>query len=745
MILTIVILFLLSVSLFLISYCIFNMEKNIKSHTLYSLLGILSIVVMAFVMFIRIGFGRYFTTIDESYYISLLGTSRWYQSSIVSGYITPLSLHIMYPLFKNPVKETIVYSIFLSILYLLVLFHIYKLFGLSFTNSILSEVVLFMTPLFMWSMIQIRPQQIGLLVGLFLVAVFINKPPSWKLFLEAFVLFILLIFSHLLSFIIYSFVLVGFIILSTILNKHKMIEYYYKYKVLVGIIPLTWIVFLLFPYSHPILKNLTWLFNMTFGTRFSPTLFSVISSISILALLLFWYLVLIHFGNYLRNTLYSIWYLASKRVLYRSRPSRKVALFLGIVLAFSGAYLQFRLGSSLYLKIYDASIWALLLFQMGNIVFAILYIRGLFKKLTQGAVDKWVILSGIMAIIAGVMLLISFFMPSGNGVWGFHNWFIRGLQFFVPLASPIVSEMLLDDIAIERSTFMKISVSLLISSLIIVSILNTARVPYVYNYGATWNPELVNLCPAFHGAYLNREPQNKFSEFVTGNLLKACGNELSKNPSGQIMASSDSFSILERWYSPLSLYDFVNSLRAHEGNAVIIAGGNVSRNIFILSLFPNSRLIPIYHNEDCYLDKASETMPLILVGGPEVNPCSKFISNNIPVKLGANYVITSNFKYFIPAPSPWWNATQGLFVIYSVKYNGKPVLLIEGTNLDATLAGIYYFYSHIYLVPFNYKNVHYIVGKWVEDDGNVLSFAKETVDDNNGFSYEDKIEILEKG
>lgn len=735
---------LLLVSLFLINCYIFNInEENVKPRILYSPLSILSIIVVAFVVFIRIGFGRYFTTIDESYYLSLLGTSHWYQSSIVSGYVTPLSLHVLYPLFNNPVKEAIVYSVFVSILYLLVLFYIYRLFGLSFANSVLSEVVLFMTPLFMWSMIQIRPQQIGLLVGLFLVAVFISKPPSWRLFLEVLILFTLLIFSHLLSFIMYSLVLIGFITISIILNKSN-IEYWYKYKILIGAISLTWIVFLLFPYSHLILKNLTWLFNMTFGTQFSPTLFSMVSSVSILVLLLFWYFVLIHFGSYLRSTLYSIWYLASRRVLYESHPFRKVALFVGVVLVFSGAYLQFRFSSSLYLKIYGESVWALLLFQMGNIVFAILYLRGLFKKLTQGIEDNWVMLSGIMAIIAGVMLLISFFMPSGNGVWGFHNWFIRGLQFFVPLASPVVVDVILDEVATDRSAFMKISVSLLISSLIVVSVLNTARVPYVYNYDATWNPELVDLCPTFHGTYLSREPQGKFSEFVTSNLLKACGDELSKNPSGQLMASSDSFSILERKYSPLSLYDFVNSLKAHGGNAVIIAGGSIPRNIFILSLFPNSRLIPIYHSENCSLDELSKTLPLILVGGPEVNPCSKFISTDIPIKLGTNYVITPNSKYFVPFPSPWWNATQGLFVIYSVKYNGRPVLLVEGTNLDSTLAGIYYFHSYIYSVPSRYQNTHYIVGKWIEKDNNVLSFVKGAPGDNNGFSYGDKIEILEK-
>ncbi len=719
------------------------LDQDITPRLSKRFLVLLSIVTGTVVVFIRLAFGRYFTTIDESYYISLLGDPYWYWNSIVSGYITPFSLHILHYFFENPVNEVIWYSTIVAVVYVFLLFYIYRLFGLSYVHSIFSEIVLLMTPLFIWSMIQIRPQQIGLLVGLLLTAVFVNKSPSWKLFLVVSSLFILLIFSHLLSFIVYSALLVGYVTLSALLERQTT-NYRYKSVMLVVSIPLSWIVFLSFPYSRPILKNLTWLFNVTFGTRFSPTVFQVVSSFGVLLLLLLWYFVLIHFGDRFACSLSSIWHLVRRRVSCGQHPPRRILLLIGEVMVFAGAYLQFRFGSSLYLRIYSGSLWSLLLFQMGNIVFALLYLKGLLKQLDHG-IGKWAMLSGIMAIIAGIMLVVSFFMPSGNGIWGFHNWFIRGLQFFVPLASPIVAEVLLNDVHTDRSTFMKVSVSLLVSSLVMVSVLNTARVPGVYSYGAVWDPELVNLCSTFHGVYVSREPQGRFSEFVEGNLLKACGNELYATSSGQILVSSDSFNILEGEYLPLSLQDFVGSVKALRGNVLIVSGGEVSRNSFILSLFPGSRLVPVSRNEGCPLDELPGAVPSILVGGPGVNPCSKSLSAVISVKLGVNYVITPCSKYSVPSPSPWWNATKGLFVIYSVEYSGRPVLLIEGTNLDATLAGVYYFYSHIYMVSSVHRDAHYIVGEWIERDGKVLPFARGTPGDNNGFSYGDKIKILEQG
>ena len=719
-------------------------DGDVVSSTLKELLFLLSLIVGSIVLFIRISFGRYFTTIDESYYVSLLGNPHWYWSSIVSGYVTPFSLHLFYNFFRNPVDEVILYSVIVAVVYMITIFYIYRLFGLSPIHSIFSEVVLLTTPLFIWSMIQIRPQQAGLLVGFLLTAIFVNRSSSWKLFLEVFILFILLIFSHLLSFIIYSTLLIGYVTFS-VLSGDCSNEYYSKSAILVGVVPLSWMVFLSFPYSHPILKNLTWLFNVTFHTRVSFVSFSLISSLVILLLLLLWYAVLVRFGNRFASLLDSILYMVRGHMLGKSLPSKRVVFLIGLVLVFAGAYLQFRFGSSLYLNIYGKSIWALLLFQMGNIIFAVLYLRGLFNRLNQGRFRDWVILSGIMAGIAGSLLIISFFMPSGNGIWGFHNWFIRGLQFFVPFASPVVAEILLKDITINRSTFMKISVSLLISSLIVVSALNTARIPFIYHYGAVWNFETVGLCSAFHGVYVSREPQNRFSEFVEANLLKACENKMSKVISGSIVVSSDDLNIYKGVHSSSSLYDFVSSIKEFKSKILVIYGGEVFRNAFILSLFPDSRIVSISRDENCPLHRLLGKAPLILMGGPMANPCSKVISNSIPVELGMNYVITPNSRYSIPSPSPWWNATKGLFVVYSMRYNDQPVLLIEGTNLDATLAGLYYFYSHVYVSPLQYKNTRYIVGEWVERDGEVLPFAKGAPADKNGFSLGDKIIILERG
>ena len=706
---------------------------------------VISLLFAAIILYIREGFGWYFTTIDESYYVSLLSNPLWYKTSIVSGYITPFSLHALSPLFPTPVEEVVWYSAITGVIYALSIFLIYKVLGFSSQHSLLSVLILFMTPLYIWSVIQIRPQQVGLLVGLFATALFVRMKPTKRFFLIMPSLYILLIFSHVLSFILYSLLLITYISVRAITVEHG--EYLRKYPVLAISVVLSWIIFLAFPYSGPILRNMTWLFDSLLHISVASHAFLILSTGGITALLLGWYMVLHYLSGYFSGAHINLNIVIKEGMHIYHRAGRRFLALMGLLAILAVAYIQFRLGASVYMRVYQGSLVTLLLFQMGNLVFALLYLRGLFLNLERGQISDFELLSLLILLIASGFLIISFFMPPGNGIWGFRNWFIRALQYFVPLAAPVVGRQIMDDINSLKVNWQRLLISVFLALIIMISVLNTARVPGVYNYGAVWNHELVSLCNEFKGVYTPRDKLSIYSRFVENNLIKACGNKLSIGKTDRLMVSSDGFYISSYPYFSITIGEFGRDLIKDGNRTVVIFGGNVLRNLYIASLIKKALFIHVRHGGRCPLETARFRYPLLLIGGSASNPCTSAIekTGTLDVKLSANYVITPRSTYAVPSSNPWWNATEGLFVIYSLRYDNVPVLLVEGTNLDATLAGVYYLMTTVYPRVEDYSNAHYIVGKWMETDGTVIDAAKGVPKDTNGFSPKDRILVLEVG
>lgn len=673
---------------------------------------------------IRLAFGRYFTTIDESYYLSLLGDKTWYEG-IVSGYITPFLLHLVHSIgfLKNPVYSLYAYSLAMGLVYLFTVHHVYRVFIRRHLH--VSQLVLFMTPLFWWAIIQVRPQQMGLLLGIvlfFMVSRFkFNR--RWHPIATG-VLFLTLIFAHVLSFLVFSFVVVVYLLMG---RRRGASDETFKlkfYSVSLSIL-LAWAVFLVVPFTHPTLVNMRNLVDSMFRISLLLFQFKVLSELGLVLFLLSLYYMFRMLPRRLVNL--------SLSVAYRILGSR-FFMPIGAVVIVIAFMAQYHLGAGVYNSVYQGSVAAILLFQLGNIFFSIGYLEGIRKKLLNSELNSLDTASIIILLLAGASLGISVIMPKGNGVWGFHNWMIRVLQYWVFFAASAVGYGLYRDFSMDGTSLRRVGI-VIISALIFLSVLNTARIPSVYNYDATWSPSLVESCQLLHGIYVPRTPQTKISRFVTGNLLRACKSSL-----GAI--SSDIDGATPAFYISTQSMTIGGFLRGvSEGSVYFVSPRGSPTSVYFMNVVPES--MPLYINgNEC---PVIPSLPVILLGGPAVNPCVSELEGSLPVKVTSTLVSIDGKSFSVPTPRPWWNATRGIFVIQAAQLGGNPVLVIEGTNLDATLAGIYYYANFIMNNSESLGDVHYIVGLWEEQDNSVIPLAKGSVNDKNGFSLGDRIKILAVG
>ncbi|ASJ08335.1 hypothetical protein A3L11_03450 [Thermococcus siculi] len=139
---------------------------------------------------------------------------------------------------------------------------------------------------------------------------------------------------------------------------------------------------------------------------------------------------------------------------------------------------------------------------------------------------------------------------------------------------------------------------------------------------------------------------------------------------------------------------------------------------------------------------------VVSVGGPLVNPVTARYDNVSPVHMvienGVITIVTPQGNVTWKAPKPWWNATEGYFVIqgFADKSINATVFTIYGTDADSTAAGAYYFMNIIYPNITNYRDVHYIVGQWRDTEaGADIPLPGASQGDTSGFSAEDAIEI----
>ncbi|ASJ10001.1 hypothetical protein A3L12_01145 [Thermococcus sp. P6] len=143
---------------------------------------------------------------------------------------------------------------------------------------------------------------------------------------------------------------------------------------------------------------------------------------------------------------------------------------------------------------------------------------------------------------------------------------------------------------------------------------------------------------------------------------------------------------------------------------------------------------------------------VISVGGPLVNPVTAAYEDIAPVHMlinGSNVtIVTPNTNFTWSAPKPWWNATEGYFIIqvFQDDNTGAFVVTIYGTDADSTAAGAYYFMSNVYPNLANYTGIRYLVGLWQDTElGADIPLPGEDLGDTSGFSAGDTITIVEMG
>ncbi|AFL95057.1 hypothetical protein CL1_0852 [Thermococcus cleftensis] len=733
--------------LFLFLLCFLSVYLILFGEISYRI-KVLSLVILSLtlVVFIRMGFNRYFTTTDESYYLSLIARPMWYKTAIVSGYVTPILLRLFYRILGDPVKVVIWNSVFFMVLYVLVIFFSYRRFGFSDRHSLTAILLLFLTRMYLWPTIEARPQQVGLLVGLILVVLTISvnlRPSTVLLFVS---IYILLIFSHVLSFILYSTLILGYLTIKIVFGNAGE-SYLKKLDVTLVSILISWAIFVFMPYSYYLIKNMTWILNNMAGADMTVYQFSLIS---------LGFLVISSAGLYtfVRNLpisvgrFFEVFWNSIVDVL--ARISSKAILIVAVLGIAGAVVLQIILERSIYSDVYGGSLVSFLFFQMGNIAFGLFYVDGILYKIRQREISDLDILSLLWIFVSVGLLALSFFMPEGK-VWTFRNWFLRAIQYFVIFAAPVAAHALLKDEMFKhgfKSIFKPLLVASLVSMLIVISVLNTSRIPGFYDYDVVWPSDLVTLCQHYPSAgyYPRTEGSMYYTEFAVRNLVTACGGELLREPSilqGSVLASSDRFYVYTGNYVPLSLFNFERTPGTR-----ILCGRNSNTLAYAGSLLGISKLVPVRGGEECFSYCLSSADSVILIGGSTSNPCVRVLESSrvVPVRVDSIMVKTPSSIYTTSLGNPWWNTTEGLFVIQAIKYRNVPILILEGTNIDATMAALeYYARSRMHSNSLINNNTHYIVGKWEETDGRVLDVARGSPEDSNGFSPSDRITIIERG
>ncbi|AFL95069.1 hypothetical protein CL1_0864 [Thermococcus cleftensis] len=152
------------------------------------------------------------------------------------------------------------------------------------------------------------------------------------------------------------------------------------------------------------------------------------------------------------------------------------------------------------------------------------------------------------------------------------------------------------------------------------------------------------------------------------------------------------------------------------------------------------------------LNEVTSSDVVISVGGPLVNPVTAQYEDIAPVHMvldGRTITIVSpqgNVTW--TAPKPWWNVTEGYFIIqvFNDEKIGSFVVTIYGTDADSTAAGAYYFATQIYPNLDSYIGISYFVGLWQDTElGADIPLPGASQGDTSGFSAGDSIEIVFSG
>jgi len=152
------------------------------------------------------------------------------------------------------------------------------------------------------------------------------------------------------------------------------------------------------------------------------------------------------------------------------------------------------------------------------------------------------------------------------------------------------------------------------------------------------------------------------------------------------------------------------------------------------------------------LDTLTANDVVISIGGPLVNDVTAHYEDmayvDMVIENGTIVIVTPEGNFTWNIPRPWWNVSEGYFIIqlFEDPNTSALVVTIYGTDADSTAAGAYYFMTEVYPNIDDYNGVHYIVGLWKDTEaGADYELPGASLGDTSGFSSGDYIVIKAQG
>lgn len=676
---------------------------------------------LALWLLIRFGYGRITTTFDEAYYLSTLRTGGVY-----SGLITPYVLKAVNALISSPVVSLLLVSLVLFVTYPFFLLRFHRSFSGYQSTSLSFFLALLLSSHYLWSSNEVRPQQIGTLVGLVLILAVMriheNNSSGVKGFLWVSALWVLLGLAHVLS-------LVVFLALAWFVGVLELIRGRPLKAYLLSLGSSFFAVSLLF-----ISEYRTMVFSIKWMLKHSTnTLFHFIGWNFYTSLVLGWFLLLVS-GPVIallwnRNPLLS---LTLGRV--RDEIVKRAGLYalLGALAMACLMIVQFQLSRNVYELVYRNP-YFIPIMQVGNLIFGILTIAGFIGSLNEKRSD---FSREILVFMIGLMisaLLVSTVMPAGFGSFGFRNWMIRMYQYFVVFSVPFVAreiEALLGSFQWRRALVLVLVFG------IAVSVLNVSRPPIVYNYPYYWTESDLELLPKVGPGFVYlgdtlSPPENSlavsFLGWAYGNRIEPYSNNLGYPPEPDQCVS-------DLCHSPYPYHE-IPLTSVNVSQATIVSGSTpVGLTSWARSLF--------------HLNGTGRG-PVIALGNSTLNPLISRLESRYLLPVVVNYSIVTgpHFRYYfaIREGRVKGDVDRSMFVIQAVLVNDTPVIVISSPSLDGVAAGLWVLKTEILQNRTKWRGVSFVVGEWSEKDGRVLPMLKAYPEDENGFSYGDRIKILRTG
>jgi len=710
---------LLFITLFTLWSCSCSSSRSRSHSPRYILPLLLTVISSVSWLFIRFGFGRIYTTFDEAYYLSTVRVGGVY-----SGFLTPLLLRGAYHMIHDPVLSLLSLSLIIFVLYPLFLMKFYGAMGVGNPTTVV--LVLFMSSYYVWTANAVRPQQLGVLVGLIVLMLHVRSKPlkNWIITSTAWILlWISLLLIHILSFMVFFLLILLLSSVDVFLGrldvKRAVIE-------VLAAVPAVVVLMKFPPYAETVysikwmLKHSSFSILRYAGWNFSwlfPLVFLSLSLLPVISGLLGRRLMLRRFVD---------------KLVLAVRKRSSAVFWLLLTASAAGLYVQFQLDRSVYTSVYSGK-WLLPIMQIGNIFFAVLLIYGLVRKAGRwGLFEKG---SAIMLAVGAFGLLISMAMPGGYGSFGFRNWTIRVLQYLVFLGAPLVADTLRERLSafVSRGHVVGIrAVTLLLITFTVISVLNVARPPAIYRYPYYWTPSDLGLVrnagPGFvYESNFSPVPNPvalSFLGWAYGFRLVPVDGKLMQVPSAMC-------------YGGLCYAPFPYNLTPMRsvGDRVRLITGRMPGDMKKLA----ASMLAI---GGISADRNASTV--LVLGNSSTNTLIKRLQSRylLPVMVNFSVITGPTFVIYMPYTLEGEHVTCGwaYFVVQSVRINGSNVVVISGPNYDAVFAGLWWFVS-----GGRRSNFSYVVGVWRERDGKVLDPLRCGPGDRNGFSFGDEVRIRRAG